>query len=544
MSLISLPRVKQRIITLRQVIGVGIFLFSIVIMMIWIVDPKILILVLPQSATEKFNTALLFALCALHSLSTTAPLSSLKRWTDSIPFIIILISGVTLLATLTSTSLFLDQLIADDPLTAPDALPGQMSGMTSFLFLLMGIAYLVNRKSTLIAEQLGIFVNLIALVAVFAFLFDFEALYSIGFFSTVSIFTGLQFVLLSMIFVLSLEDGIIHNLVTRDNPAGIVARRLFPAMLLLPASFGWLTLQGVNRGLYQPTFALVLLVMLTIVTQFLMLIMHTAALQRWYFKNKLLQQQLLDQEIERLELENIREINQLKEEFFAQLTHDMRSPLTTILLSSDIIMQYQDKLTSVQRVKHLEKIRYQALSMLDFVDDLVLLSQFQLTTIPCEPTSENIIDFVQTYYDEFVNYNEVAQHNITLVLPDTAVYVDFDTKLMRRLLNNLMSNAIKYSPTGGTIVLKLETFELRTELSVADEGIGIPADNIDTLYDLFSRADNVEKIGGYGLGLAIVKKVVDAHNATISVDSTVGQGTTFTVTLNNVFEPRTVPDQN
>ena len=106
-----------------------------------------------------------------------------------------------------------------------------------------------------------------------------------------------------------------------------------------------------------------------------------------------------------------------------------------------------------------------------------------------------------------------------------------DRKLMRHILTNLLANAINYSPSGGEILISLDSMGEHIQLRVQDPGIGIPPEAHATLFDSFVRGPNVATISGTGLGLAIVKKSVALHQGQISFESTVGQGTTFIVTL-------------
>jgi signal transduction histidine kinase len=107
----------------------------------------------------------------------------------------------------------------------------------------------------------------------------------------------------------------------------------------------------------------------------------------------------------------------------------------------------------------------------------------------------------------------------------------WDESLLRHILNNLLSNAIKYSPLGGTVRFQLIEQQKTVVFQIQDEGIGIPKEDQQRLFQPFHRASNVGKIPGTGLGLAIVKKCVETLNGEISVHSEVGVGTTFAVTL-------------
>ena len=107
----------------------------------------------------------------------------------------------------------------------------------------------------------------------------------------------------------------------------------------------------------------------------------------------------------------------------------------------------------------------------------------------------------------------------------------YDEKLLRHIFSNLLSNALKYSPGGGPVSLKVRRQGVWTVFEVADRGIGIPPDEVPHLFGSFHRASNVGSIQGTGLGLAIVKNAVEMHGGSIEVKSRLGEGATFTVTL-------------
>jgi len=123
----------------------------------------------------------------------------------------------------------------------------------------------------------------------------------------------------------------------------------------------------------------------------------------------------------------------------------------------------------------------------------------------------------------------LTAHDLVWSSDEDSVILLCDAKLIKRLLGNLLSNAIKYSPDGGQIAVSIKAADENVSLKVSDQGVGIPPEDVETLFKLFQRASNVDDIKGHGLGLSIVKQVADAHDATISVDSTVGEGTTFTI---------------
>jgi signal transduction histidine kinase len=143
------------------------------------------------------------------------------------------------------------------------------------------------------------------------------------------------------------------------------------------------------------------------------------------------------------------------------------------------------------------------------------------------------IDLVAFCYDivESMQLSAAPQHTLTFVTAGDCTTAHMDEKLLGHIVTNLLSNAIKYSPDGGNIGFDLVCNQDLAVLCIRDSGIGIPPQDLDGLFESFGRASNVGTIQGTGLGLAIVKNCVDLHGGQIAVDSVLGEGTTFTVTL-------------
>jgi signal transduction histidine kinase len=134
----------------------------------------------------------------------------------------------------------------------------------------------------------------------------------------------------------------------------------------------------------------------------------------------------------------------------------------------------------------------------------------------------------------FVTYqhtNASHKHTLTFVAHGGCTNAQMDENLLDHILTNLLSNAIKYSPKGGTVQFDLVCNQSSAVFRIQDTGIGIPTEDLDKLFDSFGRASNVGTIQGTGLGLGIVKKCVDLHGGNIAVESELGIGATFTVTL-------------
>jgi len=129
--------------------------------------------------------------------------------------------------------------------------------------------------------------------------------------------------------------------------------------------------------------------------------------------------------------------------------------------------------------------------------------------------------------------NPSAKHSIIVAAPATLPPISGDDELLHQVVSNLLSNAIKYSPEGSEVILDARLDNNNVTLWVKDEGIGIPPESLDKIFDMFYRVDNTAKLKtvGTGLGLALVKEIVSAHNGKVWVESRLGQGSTFYISL-------------
>jgi signal transduction histidine kinase len=156
--------------------------------------------------------------------------------------------------------------------------------------------------------------------------------------------------------------------------------------------------------------------------------------------------------------------------------------------------------------------------------------EFQPAPMDLAAFCHKIVENMQELADE-EHISSHHQHRLTLVTQGDCSNVQMDAKLLEHIVSNLLSNGLKYSPEGGTVQFDLICDGESAVFHIRDCGIGIPQKDLEQLFESFRRASNVGTIPGTGLGLAIVKKCVELHGGTITVDSVVGTGTTFTVTL-------------
>lgn len=254
-------------------------------------------------------------------------------------------------------------------------------------------------------------------------------------------------------------------------------------------------------------------------------------LQQEIRERQLAEQYLRELEVElRQSLAQEKEFSELKSRIISTISHEYRTPLTTISSSAEILQNYRHKLDESKQNKHFERIKASVKHLTDLVSDVLFLSRAEFEKLEFQPQSLELVSFFRELVDELqVGVND--GHYLSFSSANESIPFYGDAKLLRQTLTNLISNAIKYSPKGGNVSIRLTCTGKQVIIRVSDEGIGIPIDDQTKLFESFSRASNVGMISGTGLGLSIVKKCVERHSGHITVESEVGLGTTFTVSL-------------
>ncbi|MBN1679598.1 MAG: PAS domain S-box protein [Anaerolineae bacterium] len=242
-------------------------------------------------------------------------------------------------------------------------------------------------------------------------------------------------------------------------------------------------------------------------------------------------------------LEKEKDLNLLKSRFVSMASHEFRTPLTTIVSSAEILNRYIERMDDKKRAAHFAKIFASAHHMTDLLEDVLLVGHAESGRLQVIPEPLNLAEMAQTIIEEI---KPSANDNVTINFStdgpcDITV---MDHKLMRNVITNLLSNAVKYSPEGGTVALTITCTPTTTTIRVSDEGIGIPKHDLERIFEPFHRAENVDTIQGTGLGLAIARHAISLHKGTITVDSEVDVGTTFTVTLPTVAAADNSPEES
>ena len=224
--------------------------------------------------------------------------------------------------------------------------------------------------------------------------------------------------------------------------------------------------------------------------------------------------------------------NQLKDEFLATLSHELRTPLTSIVGWSQMLGN--SKLDPVTSLRAIEVIRRNARMQVQMVDDLLDVSRIITGKLRLSVQPVDLGTIIIAAVDGLRPAAEAREIRLQLQLDSPAGQVSVDPDRLQQVAWNLISNAIKFTPKGGRVIVRLDRVESHVEVTVSDTGKGIAPEFVPHVFDRFRQADGTttRAFGGLGLGLSIVRQLVELHGGTVRVDSDgEGLGSTFTVSL-------------
>ncbi|RMG76872.1 MAG: PAS domain S-box protein [Chloroflexi bacterium] len=229
--------------------------------------------------------------------------------------------------------------------------------------------------------------------------------------------------------------------------------------------------------------------------------------------------------------EHERELVTLKSRFVSMVSHEFRTPLSSIQLSVDMLERYYDRMTSEKRAERFRTIRQEIQRMDRLIEDVLLVGKSETGAIQPSRQMINLVEFCEKTF-QHIQDQLGKQHHMVFEANQDVINASVDPNLLRHTLDNLLTNAIKYTPPGGDIQFHLHmNGENNCQIIITDSGIGIPKADQDRIFSSFFRASNVAERKGTGLGLSIAKQMVELHGGTIEFKSEEGKGTTFTITL-------------
>jgi signal transduction histidine kinase/DNA-binding response OmpR family regulator/ligand-binding sensor domain-containing protein len=267
----------------------------------------------------------------------------------------------------------------------------------------------------------------------------------------------------------------------------------------------------------------------------LVLLSVVYSLHRVYLNRLKLRQSLAlkqkEIELKQKETLRLREIDEMKTRFFSNITHEFRTPLTLILSPTEQMMEEPRQPEDRHRLALIDR---NAQQLLGLINQLLDLSQIEAGAMKITPVQANLAEVIDQITQSFQSISRAKMVRLTFQNQLGQEYLWFDPQKLERIVYNLLSNALRFTPAGGEVkITALNSSDQDVQLVVSDTGIGIPADKLPQIFNHFYQVDDssTRRQDGTGIGLSLVKELVELQVGTIQVTSQVGEGTIFTVQL-------------
>jgi signal transduction histidine kinase/DNA-binding response OmpR family regulator/streptogramin lyase len=234
--------------------------------------------------------------------------------------------------------------------------------------------------------------------------------------------------------------------------------------------------------------------------------------------------------LEKVETDTLRNLDQLKSHFFANISHEFRTPLTLIL------GQIESVLSSKLEIKEKGKLQVanrNARRLLTLINQLLDLSKLEAGSMELKAEQHNIISFLKSVFFSFESLAESKKIHLKFESKYSSIPVRYDTDKMEKIICNLISNALKFTPENGEIKLRVNIVSSNVEIRLRDTGSGIPSESLPHIFNRFYQVDgsSTREHEGSGIGLALTKELVELHKGQISANSKEGEGTEFIIHL-------------
>ncbi|MCO6432646.1 MAG: response regulator [Deltaproteobacteria bacterium] len=499
----------------------------------WIFNDPILKGSLADGITVKANmgVGLLLAGCAslLHHLTPVS--ASAKRIAKACAAVVFMLGAATSSQHIFGWNLGIDQILFTEPAgQAATASPNRMGPPGSSCLMLAGLAILLLSHRGRIAQNagsvLGLLVAAISLLSVVGYVSGARELYGLARYTGIALPTALALLMLGFSIALSARGSVLVAQLTSKTAGGVLLRRLMLPALILPLVFGVLTALGQEAGLFDAPFGRSCLILASVLI-FAGLVWASSRELDAIDRERL---HLLSSE--RSARSEAEQANRLKDEFFATLSHELRTPLNAILGWAQLLRRADPRMLEFS--KGLDTIERNAKLQAQLIEDLLDTSRALSGKLRLNIERINPSSIARAALESIRPLAAAKQISISSDIQPTLPEINGDPDRLQQIFWNLLTNAVKFTPPGGAIKVRLRQSQNFVEAQVTDTGQGIKPDFVGRLFERFVQADGSvsRRHGGLGIGLSIARDLVNLHGGEISASSPgIGYGATFTIRL-------------
>lgn len=378
---------------------------------------------------------------------------------------------------------------------------------------------------------LALLTSAISTLSIIGYIYGASVLYQVPTLTVIALQTATFIFAISMGLLTTVPELGPMRLMNEDSPAGLITRRLVPAIITLPILVGFLRLTGERAGLYDTAFGSALRTVIEIGLFLIMMGWTGNAISRQARRLELQRAELLEREHE---FRTVAEASsKLKDEFLATLSHELRNPLNVVLGYSELLLRTPQIADTPHLLQISKALKRNAQSQSQLINDLLDLSRLQMGKVSLNRETVSLgtilVNAVETVRDDAIAKNI----KISVTSPEELFVVDADPLRMQQVVWNLLNNAVKFTPDGGAINLSLHYERDSVLLTVEDSGPGIDPEFLPYVFEMFRQADSssVRRHGGMGIGLALVHQLIQLHDGSVSVSSGPANGAKFTIRL-------------
>jgi signal transduction histidine kinase len=507
-----------------------------VVLVGWRWDVEVLKSIVPGLSTMKANTASAFVLAgtSLSLLTRRSPWPIGLAVAQGLGLAVAATGGLTLAEYLTGLNFGIDELLFVDDAVSPGVPPGRMGMNTATAFVCEGCALILmghrGRRSRDAAQVFALAGATIAAMSLVGYAYSVRSFYGLGSYTQMAVHTATAFVCLGIgIAAVAPYQGVV-GVITSAGPGGVLARRLLPIVVLGPFALGWLRLEGQRAGWYGTEFGVAILASASAFVFAIVVLVHAIGVDR-------AEAARLIAEGAQRESQRLAEASRLKSEFLANMSHELRTPLNAVIGFADLMYKGKVGAPSSEHKEYLGDILTSARHLLELINEVLDLAKVESGTMTLHPELVDSAALVGEVTHTLRGLADAKRLQVAIDIDRAVTTIVVDPARVKQILYNYLSNAIKFTADGGRIQIRLDPVgPVLVRIAVEDTGIGIAAEQLSRLFVEFHQLDAgiAKQHQGTGLGLALTRRLAEAQGGWVSVESTAGVGSTFSVVIPRV----------